>query len=174
MKWCSRSPIVFILNISVLVLIAYCPAAISAEKAKKVKSSEPASAMETWSKPNAAFDASKMGDMSGWDPANWVNPEGDVIKIAVTWPHSGPGAGNGGTGLGLCDLCRLRYQSAGRHFCGRQAKEGCPVKGRYDVQAGPDQEDLRTDGPPGRRLAFCWGLIRQQSAEGHQRSWQSL
>ncbi|MDD4860704.1 MAG: hypothetical protein PHI33_01210, partial [Smithellaceae bacterium] len=44
-------------------------------------------AWETWSKPNAAFDAAKMGDMSGYDPAKWVNPEGDTIKIAVVWPH---------------------------------------------------------------------------------------
>jgi len=44
---------------------------------------------------NASFDASKMGNMKGWDPANWVNPEGDVVRLAIIWPHSGPGAFNG-------------------------------------------------------------------------------
>jgi ABC-type branched-subunit amino acid transport system substrate-binding protein len=43
----------------------------------------------------AAFDATKMSDMTGWDPEAWVNPEGDTIRIAIVWPHSGPGAQNG-------------------------------------------------------------------------------
>jgi ABC-type branched-subunit amino acid transport system substrate-binding protein len=33
--------------------------------------------------------------MSGWDPLKWENPKGDVIKIALAWPYSGPAAGNG-------------------------------------------------------------------------------
>jgi len=49
----------------------------------------------------AAFDATKMSDMTGWDPANWVNPKGDTIRIAIVWPHSGPGALNGQMGW-LC------------------------------------------------------------------------
>ena len=43
----------------------------------------------------AAFDASKMSDMSGYDPKNYVNPTGDTIKIAVVVSFSGPGAVNG-------------------------------------------------------------------------------
>jgi ABC-type branched-subunit amino acid transport system substrate-binding protein len=43
----------------------------------------------------AAFDANKMGNMAGWDPANWVNPKGDSIRVAIVWPHSGPAAING-------------------------------------------------------------------------------
>ena len=81
-----------------LAMAAYGPSEVMAQKAaKKAKPAKEAKAetMETWSKPNAAFDVSKMGDMSNWDPAKWVNPEGDTIKIAVVWPHSGPGAGNG-------------------------------------------------------------------------------
>ncbi len=94
MKFICRSVLVLTCLLFLFMLSAYSPSetfAAKAEKSPKVAKTE----METWSKPNAAFDASKMGDMSGWDPANWVNPEGDVIKIAVTWPHSGPGAGNG-------------------------------------------------------------------------------
>ena len=83
-------------------MMAYSPSPAMAQKAEKKaqkakadKTSYNAEAWETWSKPNAAFDAGKMGDMSGYDPAKWVNPEGDTIKIAVVWPHSGPGALNG-------------------------------------------------------------------------------
>lgn len=51
--------------------------------------------LEKFGTPNSFFDADKMGDMTGWDPSKWENPKGDVIKIAVAWPHSGPGALNG-------------------------------------------------------------------------------
>jgi ABC-type branched-subunit amino acid transport system substrate-binding protein len=46
-------------------------------------------------KPNAAFDASKMSDMSDFDPATWVSPKGDTIKVAVVAAFSGPGATHG-------------------------------------------------------------------------------
>ena len=95
MKWIGKSVVALTCVFCILALSAYSPslanAAEPAKKANVVKSET----METWSKPNARFDAGKMGDMSGWDPAKWVNPEGDTIKIAVIWPHSGPGAGNG-------------------------------------------------------------------------------
>ena len=83
--------------VSLLFLTAYGPTMVSAAKAEKKDKATAAKVenMETWSKPNAAFDASKMGDMTGWDPANWVNPEGDTIKIGVHWPFSGPAALNG-------------------------------------------------------------------------------
>ncbi|MFH2130982.1 MAG: ABC transporter substrate-binding protein [bacterium] len=41
------------------------------------------------------FDVSRLGDMSGFDPANEVDPGGDVIKIAVNGPFSGPAAALG-------------------------------------------------------------------------------
>ena len=65
------------------------------KKVQKAKAAAKSDAGETWSKPNAVFEAGKMGNMSNWDPAKWVNPEGDTIKIAVFWPHSGPAAANG-------------------------------------------------------------------------------
>ena len=101
-----RKSFVILMGVFLLVaLAAYSPFTATAQKtekkaqkataAKPAKASYNEEAWETWSKPNAAFDASKMGDMSGYDPAKWVNPEGDTIKIAVVWPHSGPGALNG-------------------------------------------------------------------------------
>lgn len=47
------------------------------------------------SKPNASFDVNKMSDMSDYDPATWVSPTGDTIKIAVIASFSGPAALNG-------------------------------------------------------------------------------
>ncbi|MBA7582939.1 hypothetical protein ES708_24877 [subsurface metagenome] len=41
---------------------------------------------------NARFDASKMADMSDFDPNNPVIPTGDTIKIAIVASHSGPAA----------------------------------------------------------------------------------
>ncbi|MCX7981504.1 MAG: ABC transporter substrate-binding protein [Syntrophales bacterium] len=42
-------------------------------------------------KPNDAFDADRMGDMSDFDPAQPVIPSGDTIKIAIIASFSGPG-----------------------------------------------------------------------------------
>jgi len=88
---------------SLLLLTVYSPATAAPAKAEKKGKAAAAKATtdETWSKPNAVFDANQMSDMTGWDPANWVNPEGDVIKIAIVWPHSGPGGLNGDMGW-LC------------------------------------------------------------------------
>ncbi len=44
---------------------------------------------------DAKFDVSKVSDMSDFDPNDYVNPEGDTIKIAVMQLFSGAGAGNG-------------------------------------------------------------------------------
>jgi ABC-type branched-subunit amino acid transport system substrate-binding protein len=75
------------------VVVAFNPFCSYAAKASSKAETEILE--ETWSKPNAVFEVDKMGDMSGWDPAKWVNPSGDTIKIAVFWPHSGPAAVNG-------------------------------------------------------------------------------
>lgn len=76
-------------------MMSYSPSTAMAQKAAQKSVAAKATTDETWSKPNAVFDASQMGDMSNWDPAKWVNPEGDTIRIAVFWPHSGPAAANG-------------------------------------------------------------------------------
>jgi len=44
---------------------------------------------------NAFFDVNKMSDMSDYDPANPVIPEGDTIKVAVVASFSGPAANQG-------------------------------------------------------------------------------
>ena len=94
---------IVILTTCLLVVLSFRPV-LAAKTEKKAAGQAPAkgvSTTETWSKPNASFDTAKMGDMSKFDPGHWVNPEGDVIKIAVVWPHSGPAALNGDMGW-LC------------------------------------------------------------------------
>jgi ABC-type branched-subunit amino acid transport system substrate-binding protein len=46
----------------------------------------------TFTTPEAAFDANKMGDMSDFDPNNPVIATGDTIKIALVASFSGPAA----------------------------------------------------------------------------------
>ena len=92
MNWFKKA-MMLLLVLSVLT-VAYGPDAAYAASEKAEKKLTLAG-METWSKPKAVLDVNKMGNMSGWDPANWVNPPGDTIKIAVFWPHSGPAAVNG-------------------------------------------------------------------------------
>jgi len=99
-------------------------AAKAAKKDKAVKSEAAKSeAMETWSKPNAVFDAKKMGDMSGWDPANWVNPEGDTIKLAVFFPHSGPAAANGDLGWACVSFAAYDINQRGGIFVDGKKKK---------------------------------------------------
>lgn len=80
---------VLLLTITVLSLTAYAPATVAAAKAAKPAKAEKATEVK------AAFNADKMGDMSGFDPANITQPTGDTIKIALVASFSGPSAING-------------------------------------------------------------------------------
>jgi len=85
----------------ILSIVAFCPstpfAAKPAKTVKAVKADKTVkgSMAEKVPKPNAAYDVSKMGDVSDFDPATWVVPTGDTIKIAYLNSFSGPGAING-------------------------------------------------------------------------------
>ena len=73
-------------------------AAPKAEKSAKGPAAEKVikgSVEEKVGKANAVFDATKMGDMSDYDPSNPVVPTGDTIKIAIVMSFSGPAALNG-------------------------------------------------------------------------------
>jgi ABC-type branched-subunit amino acid transport system substrate-binding protein len=75
------------------------PAFASKEKKISAKTGKVAvvkgSMAEKVAKPHAFFDTDKMSDMSDFDPASWVSPTGDTIKIGVITCFSGPGAFNG-------------------------------------------------------------------------------
>ena len=95
MKLIRKSLIFFALMFLAVILSSYNPPTVFAAKAeKKAKAvkTEPASSSI---KANAAFDASKMGDMSDYDPSNPIVPKGDTIKIAIVASFSGPAAANG-------------------------------------------------------------------------------
>ena len=98
MKWISKSFFVLLLILAVLSLTIYSPSNVMAAKAKKeAKEAKEAKAdpSDKLAKANAAFDVDKMGDMSDFDPATWVSPTGDTIKIAIIASYSGPSAING-------------------------------------------------------------------------------
>ena len=64
-------------------MMAYGPSIVMAAKGE-------ADQADRLAKANAVFDADKMGDMSDYDPATWVSPTGDTIKIAIVASFSGP------------------------------------------------------------------------------------
>jgi branched-chain amino acid transport system substrate-binding protein len=86
--------VIFIGVFSFLFLTLYGPTVVSAAKAER-KSAKTEAALSNLGKANAWFDANKISDMSDFDPATWVGPEGDTIKIAYVNAFSGPAALNG-------------------------------------------------------------------------------
>ena len=78
-----------------MVLAAFSPSMSLAAKGEQKVKPPKADSSDRLGKANAAFDASKMGDMSDFDPANPVTPTGDTIKIAVVAPFSGPATSSG-------------------------------------------------------------------------------
>src|SRR5512133_81214 len=128
MKFKSKGILILMCS-AFFVFLTFCysstsDAAKPVKKDKAVKSEAAKSeAMETWSKPNAVFDANKMGDMSGWDPANWVNPEGDTIKLAVFFPHSGPAAANGDLGWACVSFAAYDINQRGGIFVDGKKKK---------------------------------------------------
>ena len=78
--------------LAVLFLVCFPPVSMAA---KGQKTYPPAEVTDRLAKANAAFDVEKMGDMSDYDPATWVSPTGDTIKVAIVASFSGPSAING-------------------------------------------------------------------------------
>ena len=95
MKLISKYFLGFALTFCALTGMIFCPTDGAAAKVEKAEKAVKGSLAEKLTKPQAVFDASKMGDMSGFDPETWVPPTGDTIKIAVFAPYSGPASLNG-------------------------------------------------------------------------------
>jgi ABC-type branched-subunit amino acid transport system substrate-binding protein len=91
MKGRNKGILLLVCILTFMFLAVYAPSvSIAAETDKKTKTAK-ADPIDMWqAKPNAAFDASKMGDMSDFDPATWTSPTGDTIKIALVASFSGP------------------------------------------------------------------------------------
>lgn len=96
MKGSNKGNLFLACILSFMFLAAYNPSvSIAAKEVKKAKAAK-ADPIDKWqAKPNAAYDASKMGDWADFDPSTVVSPTGDTIKIAVVASFSGPSALNG-------------------------------------------------------------------------------
>jgi ABC-type branched-subunit amino acid transport system substrate-binding protein len=81
--------------LSALLLSTYTTSTVFAAPAKAKTKAVKTEAADPFGKVNDAFDVNKMSDMSDYDPATPVIPEGDTIKIAVVAAFSGPSAFNG-------------------------------------------------------------------------------
>jgi len=95
MKWFGKFGVIGICVFSLLVLTFYLPTMAAAAKADKKAKAAKEDPSDKLGKANAAFDVNKMGDMSGFDPATWVSPTGDTIKIGIVASYSGPSTVNG-------------------------------------------------------------------------------
>ena len=138
MKTLNKVILIWSCIFSFLLCMLTGPAVTMAAKGeKKTKAAKESPLTETWSKPNAAFDAGKMGDMSGHDPAHWVNPKGDTIGIAVVWPHSGPGALNGEIGWACATFAAYDINKRGGIFVDGKMKKIALYKA--DTMSKPDQ-----------------------------------
>ena len=98
MQWMCRVCCNFVVIVTILSLVALCPMTAMASKPDKGAKADKGikgTVAEKVPKANAGFDANKMSDMSDYDPAHWVSPTGDTIKIGAMNSYSGPGAING-------------------------------------------------------------------------------
>jgi ABC-type branched-subunit amino acid transport system substrate-binding protein len=93
MKGSNKGILLLVCILTFMFLAVYNPSVSIADKKTKAAKADP---IDSWeAKPKAAYNASKMGDMSDFDPATVVSPTGDTIKIAVVASFSGPSALNG-------------------------------------------------------------------------------
>jgi ABC-type branched-subunit amino acid transport system substrate-binding protein len=90
MKLFQKRYFVWIGFLFLFLMAAQIPQTVMAAKADKSPKAVKVDLTEKFGKPNAAFDADKMSDMSDYDPGNPVIPTGDTIKLAVVVSFSGP------------------------------------------------------------------------------------
>ena len=90
MKVVVRNVLFLACVFSFLLLTVHVPSTANAAKADKKTKATELDPSDKLGKVGAAFDASKMGNMSDFDPGNPIIPKGDTIKIAVVMPFSGP------------------------------------------------------------------------------------
>ncbi|MDP2853184.1 MAG: ABC transporter substrate-binding protein [Smithellaceae bacterium] len=96
MKRMSRGILMVACILSFVLASVLSPSVTVAAKAEKKAKGVKADSENAWAgKINDTFDIKKMSDMSGFDPATWVSPKGDTIKIAFINSFSGPAASVG-------------------------------------------------------------------------------
>lgn len=95
MSIAGREMLIVVCALFLLVTAMENPSTAVAATAEKTTKGAAVGQADRFGKPQAAFDVSKMGDMSDFDPANPVVPDGDTIRIAIVASFSGPGTSNG-------------------------------------------------------------------------------
>jgi len=99
MKNVGKGSVVLLCILTFLFWTVYSPSsatsATTAKAGKAAKTAKVKEAPDELGTPRAAVDVKKMSNMSDFDPASWVPPKGDTIKIAYVNAFSGPGALNG-------------------------------------------------------------------------------
>ena len=95
MKRVGKGLVVLLTVFGLLFWASYVPSAVSAANPAKAAKSTKTEAVDELGAPKAIVDIKKMSNMSDFDPANWVTPKGDTIKIAYVNAFSGPGSING-------------------------------------------------------------------------------
>ena len=96
MSWTERISLISFLTLSIFLSSNFAAQemAFAEKEVKNVKAGkvDPSDKLAT---ANAAFEVDKMGNVSDFDPATWVGPTGDTIKMAIVASFSGPSAING-------------------------------------------------------------------------------
>ena len=122
----GKSSLIWVCVLVLSLLLAFGTTAMAAKaKPAKAAQADPADAWQA--NPKASFDASKMSDMSDFDPANPIIPTGDTIRVGIATPFSGRRRRSNGEMVGWSmKLDRPRYQQAGRHFLSTAKKKEDP------------------------------------------------
>jgi branched-chain amino acid transport system substrate-binding protein len=132
--------ILIVTGIFLFMFLAYVTpsptmAAPTKDKAAKVDKLDPEDAWQA--KPKASFDASKMSDMSDFDPANPDIPTGDTIRIGVATCFSGAAALNGEMVWVVLNWVAHDINKQGGIFVDGKKKKIQLIKG--DTMSKPDQ-----------------------------------
>lgn len=91
----TRKNVLILSSVIVFLLMIICSPLMAAQKKQSKKPTNKITQTDPLGIPKAEWDASKLSDMSDFDPATWISPTGDTIKIAYVGPFSGPAAING-------------------------------------------------------------------------------
>ena len=139
MRWNGKSNLILVCVLSLALLMAFGSSTAMAAKAKdKPAKAAKVSPEDAWqAKPNAAFDASKVSDMSDFDPANPVIPTGDTIRVGVATCFSGAAALNGEMVWVVMNWIAHDINKRGGIFVDGKKKKIQMIKG--DTMSKPDQ-----------------------------------
>jgi branched-chain amino acid transport system substrate-binding protein len=132
----GKSSLIWVCVLVLSLLLAFGTTAMAAKaKPAKAAQADPADAWQA--NPKASFDASKMSDMSDFDPANPIIPTGDTIRVGIATPFSGAAALNGEMVWVVMNWIAHDINKQGGIFVDGKKKKIQMIKG--DTMSKPDQ-----------------------------------